>query len=125
MTDKVQFEELSAKVNALTEANEKLGETIGAAVSEAVKPLVDAQDEMKANQDAKDEAERQALVNEVVEAKIEGLGPDVVGKMDVAALNALVAMNKAKKPAAPLSSGFAINIESEDSFSPLAALGAK
>lgn len=123
MADKAQFEELSAKVNALTEANEKIGETIANAVADAIKPLVDAQAEIKANQEAKEKADREALVNKLVEAKIEGLDKDVIEKMDITALNALLNMQQAKKPAAPLSGGFAINTgQSEDDFSPLAAL---
>lgn len=123
MTDKAQFEDLSAKVNALTESaitKEVLANTI----TEALKPLVDAQAEMKANAEAKDKAERETLVNTLVEAKIEGLDKDTLEKMDVTALNALVNMQKAKKPAAaPLSGGFAINTSTgDDDFSPLAML---
>ena len=44
MADEKQLKELSEKVNALTEANEKIGEAIANAVTEAVKPLVEAQE---------------------------------------------------------------------------------
>lgn len=122
MADNNKLEELSAKVNALTEANEKIGETVANAVAEAMKPLVDAHAEIKANQEAKDAAERMAVVNKLVEAKIEGLDKETLEKMDTVALNALATMHQAKKPAAPLSGGFAINIDqSEDDYSPLAA----
>ena len=122
MADKAQFEELSAKVNALSEANEKIGETIANAVSEAVKPLIDAQAEMKANQEAEAQAKREALVNKVVEANIPGFGKEVAEKMDSAALEALANMHGNKK-AAPLTGGFAINTGAdEDDFSPLAGL---
>lgn len=67
---KEQFDELSAKVNTLSEGLEKIGETIGAAVTNAVKPLVDAQTEMVANQKAKDEAEQAELVSKVVKANL-------------------------------------------------------
>lgn len=121
MADNNKLEELSAKVNALTEENKKIGETIGNAVADAIKPLVEAQAEMKANAEAKEKADREALVNKLVEAKIEGLEKDAIEKMDTAALNALLNMQKAKKPAAPLSGGFAINTSAqEDDFSPLA-----
>jgi len=124
MADNAKLEELSAKVNTLTEAQEKIGETIANAVTEAVKPIIDAQAEIKANQEAKDAAERDVLVNKIVEAKIDGLGKEVIEKMDTAALNALLNMQNAKKPAAPLSGGFAIGNSEEEDFSPL-AWGAK
>lgn len=122
MADKAQFEELSAKVNALSEANEKIGETIANAVSEAVKPLIDAQAEMKANQEAEAKAKHEALVEQVVNANIPGFGKEVAEKMDSAALQALANMQGGKK-AAPLASGFAItNAADEDDFSPLAGI---
>src|SRR5690606_31291180 len=45
-----QFKALSDEVKTLTDGFAKIGETIGAAVANAVKPLVDAQNEMVANQ---------------------------------------------------------------------------
>lgn len=120
MTDKAQFEELSAKVNALAETA-ITKDDLTSTLTEALKPLVDAQAEMKANAEAKEQAEREALVNKLVEAKIDGLDKDVIEKMDTAALNALLNMQKAKKPAAPLSGGFAVNSSAdEEDFSPLA-----
>ena len=122
MTDKVQFEELSAKVNALSESA-ITKDDLAATLTEALKPLTDAHAEIKANQEAKDAAEHTALVNKLVDAKIEGLDKETIEKMDTVALNALVNMQQAKKPAAALSSGFAINTEQgEDDFSPLAVL---
>ena len=70
LMDKEQFEALSAKVNALTDANDKIGEAIANAVTEAVKPLVDAQKAMQANQDAKDKAELDGHVAAIVKANI-------------------------------------------------------
>ncbi len=122
--DKEQFDALSAKVNGLAE-NAVTKDHLTNALAEAMKPLVDAQDEIKANQEAKDKAEHEALVNKVVEAKIDGMGKEVVEKMDAAALNAVLTMHNAQaKKAAPLASGFAINTEADDSMSPL-AWGAK
>lgn len=119
MTDKAQFDELSQRVNALTESTVTKDDLTNA-LAEAMKPLVDAQAEIKANQDAKDKADHDVLVNKVVEAKIEGFAKDVAEKMDAAALNALLTMHGAQnKKAAPLSGGFAINAGDEDSFSPL------
>ena len=68
--DKEQFDALDAKVNDLAEAQSKIGETIANAVKEAVKPLIDAQAEMKANQDAKDKAELDGHVAAIVKANI-------------------------------------------------------
>lgn len=48
-----QFNALSAKVDTLSEAQTKLPDTITTAVNAAVKPLIDAQAEMKANADAR------------------------------------------------------------------------
>lgn len=65
---KEQFEALSAKVNTLSESVEKLD--IGAAVANAVKPLIDAQAEMKANQEAKDKAELDGHVATIIKANL-------------------------------------------------------
>ncbi|GLT08000.1 hypothetical protein ACFQFQ_14650 [Sulfitobacter porphyrae] len=119
MTDKAQFDELSQRVNALTESTVTKDDLTNA-LAEAMKPLIDAQAEMKANADAKAKADHEALVNKVVEAKIDGLGKDVAEKMDATALNALLTMHSAQnKKAAPLSGGFAINTGEEENFSPL------
>ncbi len=119
MTDKAQFDELSKRVNALTEST-VTKDDLKNALTEAMKPLIDAQAEMKTNQEAKDKADHDALVNKVVEAKIEGFGKDVAEKMDASALNALLNMQKAApKKAAPLVPGFMSNTEAEDDFSPL------
>lgn len=119
MTDKAQFDELSKRVNALTEST-VTKDDLKNALTEAMKPLIDAQAEMKTNQEAKDKADHDALVNKVVEAKIEGFGKDVAEKMDATALNALLNMQKAApKKAAPLVPGFMSNAGVEDDFSPL------
>ncbi|WP_411975940.1 hypothetical protein [Sulfitobacter faviae] len=119
MTDKTQFDDLSKRVNALTESAVTKDDLTNA-LTEAMKPLIDAQAEMTANAKAKAEADHAALVNKVVEAKIEGLGKDVAEKMDATALNALLTMHTAQnKKAAPLASGFMMNSEAEDDMSPL------
>lgn len=69
LMDKEQFEALSAKVNALTE-NAVTKEDLTNALTEAMKPLVDAQAEMKANQEAKDKAELEGHVAAIVKANI-------------------------------------------------------
>lgn len=124
--DKEQFDALSEKVDALTEANDKIGETITNAVTEALKPVVEAQAEITANAKAEAEAAHTALVNKVVEANIDGFTEEVAQKMDATALNALLSMkNAAPKKAAPLVGGFVGNAgDNVEDFSPLAAKGA-
>ncbi len=70
--DKVQFDALSQKVDALSEAMkpDALATAIGNAVAAAIKPITDAQAEMVANQKAKDEAEQAELVAKVVKANL-------------------------------------------------------
>ncbi|MET3648040.1 hypothetical protein [Phyllobacterium ifriqiyense] len=67
---KEQFDELSAKVNTLSEGLDKIGETISNAVSAAVKPLTDNLTELQNGQKAKDEAELAGLVEKIVKANI-------------------------------------------------------
>lgn len=68
--DEKQFNELSAQVKNLTESVGKIGETIANAVNTAVKPLTDNLAAIQANQDAKDKAELQTLVNKIVKANL-------------------------------------------------------
>lgn len=70
MTDKAQFDALSAKVDALTESQNGIGETIANAVTAAMKPLTDNLAEMQANQTAKDAAELAGYVAKIVKANI-------------------------------------------------------
>lgn len=70
MADEKQLNELSAKVDALSESIGKIGETIGTAVANAVKPLVDAQEAIVANQKAKDDAELDELRGKIVKANL-------------------------------------------------------
>ncbi len=67
-----QFNALSVEVKTLSEAlkPEALGKTIGDVVANAVKPLVDAQAEMTANQKAKDDAELAELQGKIVKANL-------------------------------------------------------
>ncbi|MCX8282472.1 hypothetical protein OSJ77_19970 [Phyllobacterium sp. 0TCS1.6C] len=67
---KEQFDELSAKVNTLSESLDKIGDTIANAVQTAVKPLTDNLEQLQANQRAKDEAELAGLVDVIVKANI-------------------------------------------------------
>lgn len=98
MADEKQFQELSAKVNAISEGFEKIGETITNAVTGAMKPLQDHVDQIAANQKAEEDAKRATAVNALTksgqweEADLEG--------MSLAALNKLVEKTKPGKAAA-------------------------
>jgi len=70
MTDESQLDALSAKVDALTESQKIIGETIANAVTAAMKPLTDNLAEMQANQTAKDKAELDGYVAKIVKANI-------------------------------------------------------
>ena len=70
MTDKAQFDALSEKVDALTDSQKGIGETIANAVTAAMKPLTDNLAEMQANQTAKDAAELAGYVAKIVKANI-------------------------------------------------------
>jgi len=65
-----QFKSLSDEVKALSGSMAKIGETIANSVTAALKPVLDAQAEMVANQKAKDDAEHAELVTKVINAKI-------------------------------------------------------
>lgn len=65
-----QFKALSDEVKTLSDGMKGIGEQITNAVTAAVKPLVDAQEAIVANQKAKDEAETAELVAKVVKANI-------------------------------------------------------
>lgn len=67
---KEQFDALSAEVKTLSEGLAKIGETVGSAVANAVKPILDAQAASLANQKAKDDAEQAELVTKVVKANL-------------------------------------------------------
>lgn len=95
-----QFKALSAEVKTLSDG---IAEKITNAVTAAVKPLIDAQAQMAANQKAKDDAELSGLVEKIVKANL----------MDEAAakeltLNAARALAKKAEPgkAAPLNGAF-------------------
>lgn len=65
-----QFAALSAEVKTLSEGMAKMGETVGTAVANALKPVLDAQAELVANQQAKDDEEHADLVAKVVKANL-------------------------------------------------------
>lgn len=98
-----QFKSLSDEVKTLSEGMGKIGETITNAVKEALKPVLDQQEAMVANQKAKDDAEKAELEAKVVKANI--LDEETA---KAAPLNTLRALAKNAEPgkAAPLNSAF-------------------
>ena len=67
MDDK-KMNELSARVNELAENQDKMGKTIGDAINNALKPLMDNLAQMQANQKSKDDADKSTLINKLVKA---------------------------------------------------------
>jgi hypothetical protein len=98
MADEKQLEALSATVNALKEANDKIGETIANAVAAAVKPLIDAQATLTANAVAAEAAAKAELVAKVVKANL--LSEDAAKATPVNVLTELVAKVAPGKAAA-------------------------
>lgn len=98
MADEKQLEALSAKVNALTESLEKIGETIANAVSTAVKPLKDHVEAIDAANKAKDDAEKADLVAKIVKANI--LDEDSAKELTLNAARKLAEKAKPGKAAA-------------------------
>lgn len=109
-----QFNELSGKVNALSDSVDKIGETIGNAVAEAVKPLTDNLADLKANQEAKDKAELDSLVDKIVKANV----LDEASAKELT-LNAARGLAKKCEPgkAAALNGAFGGNTGGEDDWS--------
>ncbi|PLU82284.1 hypothetical protein BMJ22_13645, partial [Sinorhizobium medicae] len=101
-----QFTALSAKVDALSEGFNKIGETVTNAVMAAVKPITDSHAEMVANQKAKDDAEHADLVTKIVKANV--LDEETA---KATPLNTLRALAKTAEPgkAAPLNPAFKTN----------------
>lgn len=92
---KEEFDALSAKVNALSEDVSKIGETVGTAVANAMKPITDQMAADAEARKAKDEADKAALVNKVVEAGL--LDEETAKAADTAVLNALAEKAKPGK----------------------------
>ncbi len=97
MADEKQLEALSADVDAIKESLSNIGETISDAVTEAVKPLKDAHDEMVANQKAEEDAKRTKAVNALI--KTGQWTEEDLADMPMTALNKLVDKAKPGKAA--------------------------
>lgn len=101
------IDELSAQVTALTESMNALGKTItdgvAAAFTNALKPLVDAQQAVLANEKAKEETEKATLIDKVVKANL--LDEAAAKETPVGVLKALVSNIKDPQTAAPIRPG--------------------
>lgn len=110
---KEQFDELSVKVNALSENLGKIGTTIAEAIASSIKPLTDNLAELQANAKAKDEAEKAELVTKVVKANL--LTEASAKELTTNALKELAEKIKPGKAAALNGAGFVANGD-EDEF---------
>lgn len=104
--DKVQFDELSAKVDALTEAlkPETLATAIGNAVGTAIKPLTEANEALANNQKAKDDEELAGLREKIVKANL--MDEDGAKELTLNAARALAKNAEPGKAAPMANSGF-------------------
>lgn len=98
-----QFKSLSDEVKTLSEGMKGIGETIANAVTTALKPVLDQQAEMVANQKAKDDAEKADLEAKVVKANL--LDEETAKATPLNTLRAL-AKNAEPGKAASLNSAF-------------------
>lgn len=90
MADEKQLEELSAKVNGLEES---ITTKVAEAVANAIKPLIEAQNAAKADQDAKDKAELDDLKDKIVRSNL--LDAETAGELT---LNAARKLAEKAKP---------------------------
>lgn len=118
-----QFKSLSEKVDTLSESFNGLGETITNAVTEAVKPLKDHVDTIKANQDAKDKAELDGHIATIVKANL--LDEDSAKELTLNAARKLAEKAKPGKAAALNAGGFGGTGEDDEfaDYDPNAAFG--
>lgn len=102
-----KIDKLSAKVDALTESMNGIGKTItdgvALAFTNALKPLVDAQTAVLANEKAKEEAEKGALIDKVVKANL--LDEATAKETPLSTLKVLASNIKAPEQAANIRGG--------------------
>lgn len=102
-----ELDDLSAKVDALAESMKGIGDTIVNGVSDAftnaLKPLVDAQATALANEKAKEDAEKETLIDKVVKANL--LDEAAAKDTAIGTLRALANNIKAPDKAAPIVPG--------------------
>ena len=104
--DKVQFDALSQKVDALSESMkpDTLATAIGNAVATAIKPLTDAHEALANGQKTKDEAELTELRGKIVKANL--LDEAAAGELTLNAARALAKQAEPKHAAPLANSGF-------------------
>lgn len=89
MADEKQLQELSTKVNALGDSIANIGDTVASAITEAMKPLVEAQNKAAEREAEKEKAERDKVVNKLVEAEVFA-DAEEANDIPVAALNTML-----------------------------------
>lgn len=108
---KEELDKLSGKVDALTESLKDIGKTITDGVAEAftnaLKPLVDAQEAVLANAKAEEEAEKNGLIDKIVKANI--LDEATAKETAMPVLRALANNIKETTTAAPVRPGVVAN----------------
>ncbi|GAA0212515.1 hypothetical protein QOZ96_003589 [Brevundimonas nasdae] len=114
--DKVQFDELSAKVNAITDAlkPEALDARLGTIIDAKIKPITDQMIANAADQKAKDEAEHTDLVGKVVKANL--LDEETAKELTLNALRKLAPKAEPGKAAPIANSGFRPSGDTKPSF---------
>lgn len=110
-----QFAGLVEQVNTLSETvkNVPTMEAIGNSITEALKPLTDAQTALANAQKAKDDAELEELRGKIVKANL--LDEETAGELTLNAARKLAAKAEPGK-AAPIAAGFAANADDRDEF---------
>lgn len=102
-----ELDDLSAKVDALAESMKVIGDTIvngvSAAFTNALKPLVDAQATALANEKAKEDSEKETLIDKVVKANL--LDEATAKETAIGTLRVLANNIKAPNKAAPIVPG--------------------
>lgn len=117
MADKEQLDALSAKVNAVEETVKKgledMGKTLTEALTNSLKPLTDNFAKLQANEAAKEQAEKDGLIEKVVKANL--LEESDAKELT---LNALRSLAKKATPgsAASLNGSFVGNQGEDDEF---------
>lgn len=106
-----ELDKLSAKVDALTESMKTLGNSVcdgvKTAFTEALKPLVDAQAAVLANEKAKEDEEKAGLIDQVVKANL--LDEATAKETAMPTLRALANNIKVTGKAANVRPGIAVN----------------
>lgn len=102
--DKAQYDELSGKLDKLGDSiAEKLGETIGNALTKAMEPMTTAVNQMTAAAEAEAKTKKEGLVNQVVRANL--VSEDTAKALPVNVLEEMVANAKPAKPGGAIAPG--------------------